>query len=42
MSIGANRFMKKRETVPDLDELEGDGVVNGTKELVYDMDQLGL
>lgn len=40
-----NKYLKKKGSVsdvPDLDELSGDGLVNGTKELVYDMDQLGL
>ena len=43
---GSSRYVKKKdsvhEQVPDLDDMTGDGLVNGTKELVYDMDQLGL
>ena len=43
---GRDRYIKKKDSlqqqVPDLDDMTGDGLVNGTKELVFDMDQLGL
>ena len=46
MTGGRDRYIKKKDSlqqqVPDLDDMTGDGLVNGTKELVFDMDQLGL
>ena len=45
---GSSKYLKKKpepaDLVPDLDDMGGEegDMMNGTNELVYDMDQLGL